>query len=270
MIHARPGRAGRGAGYWTVAWMAAAPVVGAADLAEVAARGLLRVVVAADEAPETFSFRPGGPPGFERELIEGFARLRGLKVHAVPARGHADRIPMLVRGEGDVILAIFDTEDRRRLVDFTAEVMPTHNVAVTLASRPPVESLDELRAARVGVIRGAKPAEEAVQAGLPAAALVAFDRREQLLAALQNGTVAAAILPVSELAVVPKRFARLRAGVVVGAPGKVAWAVRKTDDALEAALNEYIGNVRRGPTWSRLIVKYFGDQALAVLGRGQK
>jgi membrane-bound lytic murein transglycosylase MltF len=53
----------------------------------------------------------------------------------------------------------------------------------------------------------------------------------------------------------------------VGAPGKVAWAVRKQDRALREALDEYLGNVRRGPTWSRLIVKYFGDQALSVLGR---
>ena len=51
--------------------------------------------------------------------------------------------------------------------------------------------------------------------------------------------------------------------------GKVAWAVRKQDTALRAALDEYLGNVRRGPSWSRLLVQYFGDQALQVLGRGR-
>jgi hypothetical protein len=63
------------------------------------------------------------------------------------------------------------------------------------------------------------------------------------------------------------RFGTLRAGVTVGTPGRIAWAVRKGDTALGAALSEYLGHVRRGPTWSRLVVKYFGDQALVVLGR---
>ena len=55
--------------------------------------------------------------------------------------------------------------------------------------------------------------------------------------------------------------------MTVGAPGTVAWAVRKEDTALKAALDEFLANTRRSPSWSRLVVEYFGDQALAVLGR---
>jgi ABC-type amino acid transport substrate-binding protein len=240
---------------------------GGADLADLKAKGVLRVVVAADEAPETFAVRAGGDAGFERELIEGFARLHGLRLEPVTAAGYADRIPLLQRGEGDLIVAIFDTADRRQLVDFTVEVMPTHNVVVTMDPRPAVDSLDELKTVRVGVIKGAKPAEEAVKAGVPASVLQPYERRDQLVAALKSGLLAAAILPVSEMALAARREPGLRAGATVGTPGKVAWAVRKEDDALEAALNEYIANVRRGSTWSRLVVKYFGNQTLTVLGR---
>jgi ABC-type amino acid transport substrate-binding protein len=239
----------------------------AADLADLQAKGVLRVVVAADEAPETFAVTSDGEPGFERELIEGFARLHGLRVEPVTAAGYGDRIPLLQRGEGDLVVAIFDTPDRRQLVDFTVEVMPTHTVVVTMDPRPPVTSLADLKAARVGVIKGAKPADEAVKAGLPASSLQGFERRDQLVAALRSNAVAAAILPMSEVALAARRDPGLRAGITVGSPGKVAWAVRQEDDVLEAALNEYIANVRRGSTWSRLVVKYFGDQTLAVLGR---
>jgi polar amino acid transport system substrate-binding protein len=242
----------------------------AADLPDVVNSGVLRVIVAADEAPETFSLRPGGEPGFERELLDGFARLHKLRVVPVTAAGYAERIPMLQRGEGDVVAAIFDTPDRRKLVDFTAEVMPTHNVAVTLDPREPVRSLDELRTLRVGVIKGAKPAEDAVQAGVPPSVLRAYERRDDLVAALQEGAVTTVILPVSELAVAARKVPGLRAGTIVGARGTVAWAVRKGDAALAAALNEYLENVRRGATWNRLVVKYFGDQALLVLGRGSR
>src|SRR5512144_344340 len=90
----------------------------AADLPVLKTRGTLRVIAAAEEQPETFSFKAGSEPGFEGELIEAFARLQGLKVEAVAAKTHADRIPMLLAGEGDVIVAIFDTEERRKQVSF--------------------------------------------------------------------------------------------------------------------------------------------------------
>lgn len=253
---------------WAAGLLALAGAVSAADLPDIVNSGVLRVIVAADEAPETFSLRPGGDPGFERELLDGFARLHKVRVIPVTATGYAERIPMLQRGEGDVVAAIFDTPDRRKLVDFTAEVMPTHNVVVTLDPREPVRTVDELRTLKVGVIKGAKPAEEAVQAGVPPSVLRAYERRDDLVAAMQEGAVTAAILPVSELAVAARKVTGLRAGATIGARGTVAWAVRMGDVALAAALNQYLENVRRGPTWSRLVVKYFGDQALLVLGRG--
>ena len=45
-----------------------------------------------------------------------------------------------------------------------------------------------------------------------------------------------------------------------------AWAVRKTDVQLRRALDAYLVALRRSPNWSRLLVKYFGEDAPAVLG----
>jgi ABC-type amino acid transport substrate-binding protein len=133
-----------------------------ADLPEIKARGTLRVIAAADEQPETFSFQSGTEPGFEREMIEGFARLQGLKVEAVPAKSYADRIPILAAGDGDVIIAIFVTEERRKQIEFSTEVMPTHNVVVTLAPNPPVLKLEDLRGQKVGVVKGTASVEETI------------------------------------------------------------------------------------------------------------
>jgi polar amino acid transport system substrate-binding protein len=235
-----------------------------ADLAEVKAAGALRVIVAADEAPETFATQAGDRPGFEREMLESFARLHGLRLEVVTAKAYADRIPMLVGGKGDVIAAIFDTPERRKQVAFTTEVMPTHNVAVNVAPQPPIATLDDLRAARVAVIRGAKPAEEAAAAGVKT--LLPYPRLDDLLQALKANEATAAVLPVSELAIASKRFPGLQAGVTVGERGTVSWAVRQEDGELRAALDAHLGNLRK-TSWSRLVVKYFGDQALNVLGR---
>jgi ABC-type amino acid transport substrate-binding protein len=241
----------------------------ALDLADVKARGALRVIIAADESPDTFALVPGTRPGFERDIMERFAQLQGIKLEVVRAPGYADRIPMLLRGDGDVIAAIFDTPDRREKVAFTTEVIPTHNVAVTLPPRASIRRVEDLRAARVGVIRGTKPAEAAAEAGVKPRDLVPYEKMEDLLRGLKGGEVGAAVLPISELALAGKRLAGLEAGMTVGARGTVAWAVRKEDAALRAALDDYLANVRRGPTWSRLVVEYFGDQALTVLGRAR-
>jgi len=37
-----------------------------------------------------------------------------------------------------------------------------------------------------------------------------------------------------------------------------------------AALNEYIANLRRTPTWSRLVVRYFGADAIEVLKKARE
>ena len=53
----------------------------------------------------------------------------------------------------------------------------------------------------------------------------------------------------------------------VGPAGSLAFGVRKDAPKLKAALDDYVANLRRTPTWSRLVLKYFGEQALSVLGR---
>ncbi len=62
----------------------------------------------------------------------------------------------------------------------------------------------------------------------------------------------------------------LQAGPFLGQLRSAAWALRKEDDALLRSLNEYLANLRRTPTWGRLAVTYFGDDALSLLGRAQK
>jgi ABC-type amino acid transport substrate-binding protein len=103
---------------------AAARPVAAADLPDIMRSGALRVLVAADESPEFFALEPGPSPGFEREILEGFARLHKVRLETVPIVRFDDAIPALLRGQGDLITGMIDTEARRRQVAFTVEVRP--------------------------------------------------------------------------------------------------------------------------------------------------
>ena len=55
----------------------------------------------------------------------------------------------------------------------------------------------------------------------------------------------------------------------MGPPGSLAFGVRKDVPRLKHALDEYVTNLRRTPTWGRLVVKYFGDRAPELLKRAR-
>lgn len=239
----------------------------AADLPEIHVKGTLKVIAASEEDPKMFSFAARGEPGFEREIVEGFARLQGLKVEAVPAATTADRIPMLARGAGDLIIGIVVTAERRKLVSFTSEVLPARHLVVSYKPGPVLGTIEAFKAAKIGLVKGTSWAQVALEAGVPAASVEYFPERHGALSALRDGKITATVMSVPDFTLSTKRYPGLQAGVFIGPATSAAFAVRKADGKLLAALNEYLENLRKGPSWNRLVVKYFGEQALAVLGR---
>ena len=238
------------------------------DLAEVQARGALRVIAAEGEQPEMFDFDPDPEkPGLEREMLEGFARLKRLKLEVVPVKAFTDRIPVLLRGDGDVVVGLVDTAERRRQIEFTAEVLPVRHLAVTHKPAASVKSVDELRRRKVGTIRGTTWARETLAAGVPEAQVEYFPDTEPMLVALAAGRVEAVVMTISDFTLAAARHPGLEPGVLLGEASRAAWGLRKQDAKLKAELDAYIENLRNGASWNRLIVKYFGEQALRVLGR---
>lgn len=253
---------------WLPMLLVAAGTGSGADLVEVQKRGTLRVLVAADEDLAWFSLDDAAAnPGFEREILEGFARLNRVRLEAVPVKQFEDLIPMLARGEGDVGAGLHVTEERRKVIDFSDEVMPDRLVVVSRRPKPRVEQLGDLRTAKVGVIPGTVWAEATRAAGVREARIVELADSNAVLAALSSGAIGATVMSISDLILGVRKDPALQAGLLLGEPGSSAWGLRKQDTGLRTALNEYLHAVRQGSSWSRLVVKYFGDDALAVLGR---
>jgi ABC-type amino acid transport substrate-binding protein len=240
----------------------------AVDLKEVQARGTLRVIAAEGEQPEMFDFDPDpAKPGLEREMLEGFASLKRLKLEVVPVKAFADRIPALLRGDGDVVVGLVDTAERRQQIGFTAEVLPVRHIVVTQKPAAPVKSVAELRKRKTGTIRGTTWARETLAAGVPESQIEYFPDTEPMLEALADGRVDAVVMTISDFTLAVARHPGLEPGVFLGQPSRAAWGVRKQDAKLKAELDGYIENLRNGASWNRLIVKYFGEKALTVLGR---
>jgi ABC-type amino acid transport substrate-binding protein len=241
-----------------------------ADLAEIQKRGTLRVLVSADESPEAFSFEPGGAPGFDRELLEGFARLQRVDLEPVVVKRFADMIPRLKAGDGDLVSGIIATEARRREIDFTDEVLPARLVVVTREPRPAVASVAALRAETVGIIPGNAWSKAVAEAGVPTERTVGFADIPALLRGLADGKATATVMSVVDYTMAKKHDPALRAGAFVGPPGSGAWGLRRGDTALREALDRYLAAARRSGSWNRLVIRYYGEDALEVLGRAER
>jgi ABC-type amino acid transport substrate-binding protein len=77
------------------------------------------------------------------------------------------------------------------------------------------------------------------------------------------------VLGIESAIVAQRDDPQIEIGLFLGAPGSLAYGVRREDLALLAALNTYIENVRKTPTWSRLVVKYFGEKAPEILKKAR-
>lgn len=251
-------------------WLAAA-VPAAADLDDVKKAGSLRVVVNLDRRrPEFFAEPSSARPGFDQEVLRGFAALHRVALVPVFASGWDALIPALLAGKGDVIAGRFTaTETRRKQIAFTSEVFPYRLVVITRKPHPVIRTLEELRRERVGTTRGSMMVEVLENARVPASARDETIPTGGYVEALKAGRVTAAVWGVESAIASQQEDPDLQLGMFLGPPGSLAYGVRKEDGALLRALNAYVEDLRRTPTWSRLVVKYFGEKAPEILKKAR-
>jgi lysine/arginine/ornithine transport system substrate-binding protein len=239
------------------------------DLPAIRDRGVLRVVVPTEDRVAVAMFAPGSMPGFDREIIEGFAALQRLRVEFVRAAS-ADRIPTLLAGKGDVVLGLVNTEARRKQVDFTVEVFPNRHLVITRRPHVRIDTLEQLRQSRVGTTKGSSWAEAVVAAGVPRKNIDdSYTNADEVHAALRTGRIEAAVVTVNTAFLERKKDPELELGLFVGPLESAAFAVRPGARELLKVIDEYVTNLRHSPTWSRLVVKYYGDEALEVLQKSR-
>ena len=239
------------------------------DLPEIREKGTLRILVVPCANDDEF-FSLGSRPGLDHELVDAFCSLQKLKAEVVPVSTWDGLVPALRAGKGDVIAGSFsNTEARRKLIDFTSEVFPTRNVVVTLKPHKAIRDLEELKGERVGIVRGTSMGEALAEAGIPHSAIDDTSPAGGLLQALKQGKVSAGVMGVEQAISAQRTEPSLDLGPFIGIPGSLAWGVRKDSPLLLRALNDYVDNVRKTQTWSRLVIKYFGERAPEILKKAR-
>jgi membrane-bound lytic murein transglycosylase F len=239
----------------------------AADL-ELRKPGVLQALVV-DGSPAFFLLKSAGAgdPGLDREILEGFARLHGLRVDAVEAPSWAALVPWLVEGRGDLLAGgVTETPARAQKIAFSAEVMPTRLVLVSRKPTRLLATLDDLRQEKVATVKGSSMAEALQAAGIEFDGGVASGGVPE---ALRTGRASATLSGIEDALLYQRADASIQIGGFVGPSGTLAFGLRKDAPRLKQALDEYVTNLRHTPTWGRLVVKYFGDRAPELLKRAR-
>lgn len=249
----------------------ARPVI-SLDLPEMRQRGkLLAIVAGAPGAQSRFLAKQGNDfVGIEGEILAGFARQQKLELEIVYVPSWEMLVPSLLHKKGDLVAGgMTNSVERRKLIDFTAETFPTRDVVVTRKPHRVVQTIEQLREEQVGVSLGTSYVEAAKAAGVPQNNLKIIGDTSSVDELMRSGAITATVQGV-EFALAPQENdPDVQLGMFLGPPQSIAMGVRKEDQQLLAALNDYIGNVRKTPTWNRLVIKYFGDRAIDVLRRAR-
>lgn len=217
--------------------------ISTADLDEMIERGTLRVLLGRER--ESYLPRHGAALYAERELAARFAERHGLGLRFVFVDRFSERLPALLEGRGDIVVAnLTVTEERRQVVTFTRPLGYSRDrLAVAKGREPPApgDPLSGTIAAREGttLLDTAErlAAEHAELVVVPVSGTLTNEALiDRLVAgefdyAVQDSNVLAHILDYREDVV---------AGPAVSESRPLAWAVRPDNPELLAALNGFL------------------------------
>jgi membrane-bound lytic murein transglycosylase F len=247
--------------------MTLGPAAHAQDFDVIQKRGVLKLLLTkSDEVPS----RAFGavPTAFDRELLDSFASVYKLRIETISVNAFSELLPALTRGQGDVALGLAPTRERARIAAFTREVLPSRQVVVSRTTA--VTEASDLLRLRVGTVPGSASAQRVAALGVAKANIDAsFRDVDELIDGLVAGKVAAVVLSSRYAVLARRQHPDLQIGVALEEGQRAAYAVRTDAPRLLAALDNYLVELRRLPTWSRLLVKHFGESGAALLKLGQ-
>jgi membrane-bound lytic murein transglycosylase F len=122
------------------------------DLTELKKHKVLRLITRNNAA--SYFLWKGELMGFEYELFKRFAKQQGLRLQVVVAPSHEKMIPMLLRGEGDLIAALLTPNEVRKQqgVVFSRPYMYTSRQLVGRSDESETDDINDL-AGRTIVVR---------------------------------------------------------------------------------------------------------------------
>ena len=231
------------------------------DLTGIKKRKNLRVLTS-NTAATYFQWR-GQLMGFEYEMAKRFAQQHDLQLQIIVVPGHADMIPMLLKGKADIIAAAL-TPTKQRLAQnlaFSTPYIYASQMVVTCTSDNKLKSIKDLSGRTMAVRRSSSYWQTLEN-------LKADGINLNLQAAPENMETEDIICKVAEkeydltvadshILGVERVWLNVKGALAIGTPEPCCWVVRAKDKQLLAAINTFWEKEYRGQFYNIIFKKYF-------------
>lgn len=236
----------------------ALPTLAAADaLEDIRAAGVLRAAIDLGSPPFGMTDAQMQPTGSEVESARALAEHLGVELEIVEVTS-PNRIPFLLTGKADVVVASLSvTDERRQVIDFA----DPHGVIPIIVAAPAsvqAASADDLAGVSVATTRGSTNDQQAT-ADLTGANMVRYDDDATLVTAVvsgQNDVIVSS--PMIMAAINDRRTADPLESKMVLKVNPYAIGVRKDEPALVAVINEWVAEDLASGKLNEIYKRYNG------------
>jgi polar amino acid transport system substrate-binding protein len=207
------------------------------------------------------TIKDNAPSGLLFEVIDRFAADIG-KTPKIQLLEISSMVAAAAAGKVDMITALYDTEERRKMIDFSDPIYEMGNRFVVLKSRMAgaaaaaadgkIRSAKDLHGRRIAVLLGSAYEAYATQ-NFPDSTVLQYQNASDVLAAIKYGKADASINDVDTLREVLKTEPTLGAldeslfSFTIGA------GFRKDETALRTKFNSFLANLRKTGEYDQVI-----------------
>ncbi len=249
----------------------------AVDLPQITESGRLTAIISYS-ATSYFLYR-GQPMGFDYELLQRFADKQNLDLEIVIARDLDEMMGMLQRGEGDLIAhGLTITKERKEQAAFTQFMHKTRQV---LVQRKPENWRDmklheiedeltrdphDLIGRQVHVRRMSSYYQrllhlsEEIGGDIDIQTVSGDLTTEELIGQVAEGAIDFTVADHNIAAINATYYDNIDIETRIGAPQRIAWAVRKTSPFLLQALDGWLSEMMEGSDYYAIYNRYYAKR----------
>ena len=234
------------------------------SLVQIVASG--RITVLTQNNANSFYMYREKEMGFEYDLAQAFAHDLGLSLQ-IRTPGWSELIPSLQKKNGHFIAAgMTITEKRQEEVDFSIPYMDVQQMVVVHKDAHSIQDLDDLSGMTIHVRKHTsyqQRLEELQEEGVDMKLKVHTNMpTEEFIRLVANKDIQATVAD-SNIAQLNRRYyPDIRIAFPISEKQSLGWAVRKQDQALLHAINDFLISAQNDGTFARIYQKYYANVAI--------
>ncbi len=248
------------------------------DLPQIKERGKLIALTGYDMT--SYFIYKGRPMGFEYELLKDFALYLGVDLEIVVVRDLDSLFVELNRGTGDLLAYnLTVTKERQEQVDFTDHHTEVRQVLVQrlpenwrkmtrdAITRALITSPIDLIGKKVHVRKGSAYYERLVNLSheiggeIDIVTVPGDVTTEELIRQVAAGEIDYTVADENIAWINQSAYDNLDVSMPLSLPQRIAWGVRKNSPHLRAAVNQWLTQIKREPTFNVIYHKYYRNRS---------